>query len=139
MRQVSFLASEDSQGLSPDEAELLEEASEIMPEDAVVIGDPLTGASLVYAYTGRRTVFPHIKGVYGPDAAVLGTGLRDGGPDVCEAVGRLGVQYALDFGDRVIFPKYGELYTGLHDLDRSPLLTPVAEEGDATLYRITGC
>lgn len=139
MRQVSFLASEDSQGLSPDEADLLEEASEILPADAVVIGDPLTGASLVYAYTGRRTVFPHIKGVYGPDAAALGTGLRDGGLEVCDAVKRLGVEYALDFGDRVIFPKYGELYAGLHDLDRSRLLTPMAEEGDATLYRITGC
>lgn len=139
MRELSFLASEQSQGLSPDEADLLEEASETLPAGAVVIGDPLTGAGLVYAYTGRRTVFPHIKGVYGPDAALLGTRLREGGPEVCAAVERLGVQYALDFGDRVIFPKYGELYTGLHDLDRSPVLTAIAEEGDATLYRVTGC
>jgi hypothetical protein len=139
MRSVSFLATEESQGLSPNEAELFAEAGRILPEDAIVIGDPLTGAGLLYAYTGRQVVFPHIKGRYGADAALLGTSLRDGGPEVCAAAERRGVEYAIDFGDRSIFPGYQELYAGLHDLGASDILTPIANVGSATLYQITGC
>jgi len=139
MRDVSFQFSDRSQGLSADEAELLEEVGDILPPDAVIAGDPLTGAGLVYAYTGRRALFPHIKGYYGDDAALIGEDLRDGGAEVCDALARLGVDYVLDFGDRLIFPGYQSLYEGMHDLAGSPLVTPVESVGDATLYEITGC
>ncbi|WP_417508298.1 DUF6541 family protein [Microbacterium sp.] len=139
MRSVSFQFSETSQGLSPDEVALFEEISSELPEGSLVIGDPLTGAGLLYAYTGRDVVFPHVTGSYGPDAATLASYLVLGSGEVCDAAARLGVTHALDFGDTVLFENHYTTYDGLHDLERSSILTEVDRIGDAVLYEITGC
>ncbi|WP_315105833.1 DUF6541 family protein [uncultured Microbacterium sp.] len=139
MRDVSFRFDDASQGLSPDEAALFERIDDEIPEDAVVVGDPLTGAGLLFAYTGQDVVFPHVTGNYGADAAVLARQLADGTPAVCEAAERLGVTHAVDFGETVLFQNHYTTYDGLHDLDRSPILTEVDRVGDAVLYEITGC
>ncbi|MBT2485388.1 MULTISPECIES: DUF6541 family protein [unclassified Microbacterium] len=139
MRWVSFEFGETSQGLSPDEAALFQQIDAELPEDGLVIGDPLTGAGLLYAYTGHDVVFPHVTGRYGADAALLARYLADGGPEVCAAAERLGVTHAFDFGDTVLFENHYTTYDGLHDLDDSPILTEVAQVGDAVLYELTGC
>lgn len=139
MRGVSFRFDEQSQGLSPDEALLFERAAEELPEDSLVIGDPLTGAGLLFAYTGDDVVFPHVTGRYGRDAAVLARYFVDGGPEVCDAAERLGVTHAVDFGDTVLYQNHYTTYDGLHELEKSPILTEVDRVGDAVLYEITGC
>jgi hypothetical protein len=139
MRDVSFRFDDASQGLSPDEAALFERIDDEIPEDAVVVGDPLTGAGLLFAYTGQDVVFPHVTGNYGADAAVLARQLADGTSAVCEAAERLGVTHAVDFGETVLFQNHYTTYDGLHGLDRSPILTEVDRVGDAVLYEITGC
>lgn len=139
MRGVSFQFGAQSQGLSPDEAALFEEIDDELPDDSLVIGDPLTGAGLLYAYTGHDVVFPHVTGRYGADAETLARYLVDGSPSVCDAVERLGVTHALDFGDRVLFENHYTTYDGLHGLDQSPILTEVDRIGDAVLYEVTGC
>ncbi|MGB4136018.1 MAG: DUF6541 family protein [Microbacterium sp.] len=139
MRNVSFVFSDASGGLSPDEVSLFEEANRILDAKSRVIGDPLTGTGLLFAYTGHAVVFPHVTGGYGADAALLAKRFRYGGADVCEAVQDLGVTHAMDFGDRSVFTSLDDYYEGLRDLERSPILTEVAEVGDATLYRVTGC
>lgn len=139
MRWVSFQYGETSQGLSPDEVALFEAIDAELPEDSLVIGDPLTGAGLLYAYTGHDVVFPHVTGRYGADAAVLARYLADGGADVCAAVERLGVTHAVDFGDMVLYKNHFTTYDGLHDLDDSPIVTEVDRVGDAVLYELTGC
>lgn len=139
MRSVSFQFGEASQGLSPDEVELFEEIDGELPAGTLVIGDPLTGAGLLYAYTGHDVVFPHVTGRYGDDAATLARHLVDGGAEVCDAAERLGVTHALDFGDTVLFQNHYTTYDGLHGLDRSSILTEVDRVGDAVLYEITGC
>ena len=139
MRNVSFAFGSESQGLSPDEVELFVRASALMSDEDLTIGDPLTGAGLFYAYSGHDVVFPHVTGRYGADAALLARTLAEGTPDVCEAIDRLGVTYAFDFGDREIFENHYTTYDGLHDLSESPILDEVERVGDAALYKITGC
>lgn len=139
MRGVSFQFSDESQGLSPDEVELFDEIDDELPEGSVVIGDPLTGAGLLYAFTGHDVVFPHVTGRYGGDASTLARYLVAGGPDVCDAIERLGVTHALDFGDRVLFENHYTTFDGLHGLDQSQILTEVDRVGDAVLYEVTGC
>ncbi|WP_460800597.1 DUF6541 family protein [Microbacterium sp. GXF6406] len=139
MRNVSFRFSVDSQGLSPEEAELFGRMEEILNEDALVIGDPLTGAGLLYAYTGHDVVFPHVNGRYGEDAALLARELSVGGYAMCDAIGRLGVTHAVDLGDRVLFENHYSTYSGLHGLDTSTVLMEIERVGEATLYEVTGC
>ncbi|WP_228479944.1 DUF6541 family protein [Microbacterium abyssi] len=139
MRRVSFQFGDASRGLSADEAALFGKADAVLDEDSVVIGDPLTGAALLYAYTGHDVVFPHVAGRYGEDATFLARNLVDGDAAVCAAVDRMGVTHALDFGDRTFFESQSPRFTGLHDLNESPILTPVATVGEATLYEVSGC
>ena len=140
MRNVSFRFDVHSQGLSSEEAELFAEASSLLGPDDLVIGDPLTGAALLYAYTGNDVVFPHVTGRYGADAELLARSLRTGSPEVCEAIERLGVTHVLDFGDRQLFENHYVTYDGLHDLAETPILTEVANVGEnAALYEVTGC
>lgn len=139
MRNVSFQFGAASQGLSPEEVALFEEIDGALPEDSLVIGDPLTGAGLLYAYTGHDVVFPHVTGRYGRDAATLARYLAEGSEGVCDAIERLGVTHALDFGETVLFKNHYTTYDGLHDLSRSPILTEEDRIGDAVLYEVTGC
>lgn len=139
MRAVSFEFGEASQGLSPDEVALFNSIDNVLTDDSLVIADPLTGAGLLYAYIGEDVVFPHVTGRYGNDAALLARYLVDGGPEVCEAIERMGVTHALDFGDTVLFENHYTTYSGLHDLESSPILSEVDRVGDAVLYEVTGC
>ncbi|WP_353112156.1 DUF6541 family protein [Microbacterium sp.] len=139
MRGVSFRFDQESQGLSSDEAKLFAKADAFLDDKSLVIGDPLTGAGLLYAYTGHDVVFPHVTGDYGPDAALLARSLRTGEADVCAAIDRLGVTNVLDFGDRELFENYYTTFDGLHDLKDVPILTLEARVGDAALYSVTGC
>lgn len=139
MRNVSYQFTDDSQGLTTDEADLFETAEEYLDDDSLVLGDPLTGAGLLFAYTGHDVVFPHVTGNYGADASYLARFLVTGTPEVCAAVDRLGVTHAFDFGDRELFENHYTVFDGLHGLADSPILTEVTSEGGATLYEITGC
>ncbi|MEJ1087393.1 DUF6541 family protein [Microbacterium sp. Mu-80] len=140
MRNVSFRFDVESQGLSADEAALFSEAADLLRPDDLVVGDPLTGAALLYAYTGHDVVFPHVTGRYGADATTLARSLNTGSAEVCAAIDRLGVTHALDFGDRELYENHYTTYDGLHDLADSPILTKVASVGgDAVLYEVTGC
>jgi hypothetical protein len=140
MRNVSFRFDAHSQGLSAEEAELFSAASAELGPDSLVIGDPLTGAALLYAYTGHDVVFPHVTGKYGADAENLARSLNTGSAAVCESLERLGVTHVLDFGDRELYENHFTTYDGLHDLASVPILTEVARVGDdATLYEVTDC
>ena len=139
MRDVSFRFSDESRGLSPNEVMLFEEADAVLDADSVVIGDPLTGAGLLFTYTGHDVVFPHVGGRYGADAELLARDFVSGDAMVCEAVERIGVTHAFDFGDRVLFENHSSNFEGLHNLVSSPILTQIAMSGDAALYEVTGC
>lgn len=139
MRNSSYFFTSESQGLSSDEAALFEEIADRLDDDDVVLGDPLTGAGLLFAYTGNDVVFPHVTGRYGADAELLARDFATGGPAVCDAITRLGVTHVLDFGDRQLFENHWTTFDGLHHLGDSDLLSEVDRVGDAVLYEVTGC
>lgn len=139
MRGVSFQFGDESQGLSPDEAAVFDGAADILRDDSLTIGDPLTGAGLLYAYTGHDVVFPHVSGNYGAEADRLAASLASGDESVCESITRIGVTHALDFGSQVLYESRRADFAGLHELSGSPILTEVLRVGDTALYEVTGC
>ncbi|MFF2274891.1 DUF6541 family protein [Agromyces sp. NPDC058126] len=129
---------DDSVMLSDQEAAFLERIGDLVPENAVIAGNPWNGSSLVYAYTGLRTVFPHVGGAYPGEYRALAEGLAEGTPEACAAARELGVTHVLDFGEQYIFeadPR-SESYPGLSELDESAGLVLIAAEGELGLYEV---
>ncbi|MEI5585044.1 MULTISPECIES: DUF6541 family protein [unclassified Agromyces] len=131
-----------SPSVNPDEVALFGDVAELVPEDAVIAGNPWNGSALVYAYTGRRALFPHVGGAYPESHRAIAEGLADATPEACAAAAELGVTHVIDSDARMLFTgdARAELYPGLTDLPRDPEgLTLLAERGDARLYEVTGC
>lgn len=128
--------------LDADERILLERMDEDIPEGETVANNPLNGSSLGYALSDRQVLFPHVNGNYDPRAYELINSLGKNPKAACAASNELGVHYVLDFGNDYIFEDAGKVwpqFDKLKQLDKSPILTEVDREGDAVLYRITGC
>lgn len=138
---AKYRFTENSQLLTNDELALIQRLPETVEEGAVVVGVPLTGASLSYAYTGIPTLLPY--GTIPPTVAgktVYGSlDELTTNPEVCPAVEKLGVRYVLDFGTSSVHPGETEVVPGLQDLTRENGFERVDSEGTAALYRITGC
>lgn len=129
--------------LSDDEAALLERLDETTPEDAVIVGNPWTGAALAYALADREVTEKHILTQVPDDVLVLDADLSsiDSDPEVCDAVSSAGVTHALDFGDRFVNEGRNMKidYSGLENLREGDHLRLVDSEGDAQLFEIVGC
>lgn len=136
----NYILSEDSPLLSTDEATLLERVPDQVPEDAMVVGSPWTGAALVYALAGRQTLMPHTFYTLTDDGRTIVESLDDvsGDSSVCTAVRDLNAFYVLDFGPREVHG--GEhIYPGLNEIETSPGFELVDSEGEAKLFRVTAC
>ena len=137
---LAYRYTETSPLISTDERALLERLPEEVPDDALIIGSPWTGAGMAYAFADREVVMPHIlMGMSSDEQEIMDELSRTGSEaEVCDAVERSGVDYVLNFGSQEIHG--GEhRYRGLERLGRSDLVTEIDAEGDAVLYQITGC
>ncbi|WP_430645963.1 DUF6541 family protein [Agromyces sp. GXS1127] len=141
LRDEAFAFDDDSAIVSPDEVAIFEEVEEIVPPDGMVAGNPWSGAALVYAYTGRTALLPHLQGVYGDERWDVAASLAQDATAVCDELDDLGIDYVLDFGDRYVISGRGDAdrYAGLNDLARSEAVTLIAEQGEARLYEISAC
>lgn len=132
--------SEKSRLISADEAALLKRVPELVPESATVVGNPFTGASLVYALADRSTPSPHVGNGQNRKAQVLINHLDEmlANPEVCPVVNDVGPVFALGFGG-------GEIHGGDHPFAGIDNMSPatgfelVAQEGDAVLWEAVGC
>ena len=133
--------SDTSPLLGTAERDFLAEVALIVPEDGIVAGNPWNGSSLVYAYTGRAALFPHVGGNYPQEYWDIAEGLAEGTPAACAAAADLGVDYVLDFGDRYVFADddRADQYDGITSVANSSVLTEVAEADGSKLYEVTGC
>jgi hypothetical protein len=138
--QFQYRLDSSSPLLSTDERELLERVPHEVPRDAVVVGDPWTGTSLVWALSGRRALVPHIYGNRSSNTALILQRLNAARPNdaVCRALRQEGVTYALDFGKSGVFGETDQ-YPGVHHLTSSRVLSLVDHQGTARLYKVTGC
>ncbi|WP_104165862.1 DUF6541 family protein [Arthrobacter sp. SX1312] len=137
-----FALEEESPLLTTDELALLQRVPDLVPAGDVIVGNPRTGASLVYALADRRTTAPHIFGDRTDDEQTLLDHWDEAGYNVsvCDAITSEGAVWALDFGDQEIVPG-DEPYIGFLALEdgSAPGISLVAEEGDARLYRVEAC
>ncbi|MGW5051011.1 DUF6541 family protein [Actinokineospora sp. NPDC004072] len=127
--------------LSDDERALLSRLDEHVPADAKIIGNPWTGTALSYAFSGRRTLTPHLaENSIPPQARELmdGLGRLGSDPGVCDLVRETDAYYVLDFDGRV-FWDWPTVFPGLLTVASNPGLTEVDRQGGAVLYRITAC
>ena len=135
-----YKMSEKSALLTVDERNLLERTSSLVPEDAVIIGNPGTGASLVYAYADRQTLLPAVGSSPSADEKHLRDQLinLDSQSEACSVVRSLRAYYVLDFGA-------AEINGGRHPfptsaaLAKAPGLKLIDHEGSARLYEVTAC
>ncbi|WP_336660596.1 DUF6541 family protein [Leucobacter sp. USHLN153] len=128
--------------LSEDERTLIERLDDEVPADAILANNPLNGSSLSYALADRQVLFPHSGGIYDSRGYELVQTLVDDSAKACEISSELGVGFVLDFGTEYVFEDPAERgipFKKMRHLDRSPILTEVDSEGDAVLYRISGC
>lgn len=91
---------EDAALVSQDEQELIKKVASFVPKDGVVVGDPITGASLVYTLGDRKALAPHVFGKRTTEERLLLRNWDEAGtnPEVCPAVRDLNAYWALDFG-----------------------------------------
>lgn len=139
--RYSRYAMTDDTYLSTDEYALLRELPELLPEDAVLIGNPSTGVGFAYVL-GQRDVIPR---TWAPPVSQawdeLAANMRDAGsnPAVCEALAAYGSPtHVLDFGPGSTGPgQY--VMPGMTDFARQPGFELVEQRGDASLWEITAC
>ena len=129
--------------MSTDELALFEEIDDIVPEGATVAGNPWDGSAWVYMVSGRTALFPHIQTQMTPERELIASSLDQAAerPEVCEALKKLDVEYAVTSGELIYLPgsPEHEKYTGLDGLDEAPGFEKVAQVGTAELFRITAC
>lgn len=137
---VWYAPGEDAALLDTDENTLLERIDDEVPEDALIAGNPWTGAGLAYAISGRHVLMPHMLMEETPELQSVNEHLRDAtaGSEVCDAIDELQVDYVLDFGENGVHANT-PIFEGLTDLEGSPAVELVDSQGDARLYRIIAC
>ena len=129
--------------LSVDELELMRDLPEIVGDDAVVLGDPFSGAPYAWSVGRTHVVLPqlNISGL-DPDRQYLVDHFDDvtTDPRVCEAVRELGVtHFYVDRTKPRDGAKRSPLGPALSEVDVSTGFVPVATAGDAALYALTAC
>lgn len=129
--------------VSADDRRLLDRLPDLVPADAVVLGDPNAGAVLLFSYGARTPVYYRIGADWlGDDQLLLAQRFDEiaSDPEICEALERLGVEYFYLSSDRRDQKWPSNLAThALRVVDTSAGFELVATEGAARLYRITAC
>ncbi|WP_406637433.1 DUF6541 family protein [Pseudarthrobacter quantipunctorum] len=135
-----YQATEASPLLSSDELALIDRLDEHVPPDAVLLGNPWNGSPLAYALVGRKTLQLHILSAVPQGGEILYERLNraKSDPSVCPAVRELRAKYVLDFGHKEVHGgDHG--FRGLDDLAGNAVGTLIDQQGDAKLYKLTGC
>lgn len=127
--------------LSVDERALLESLGELVEPGARVLGNPSTGTGFGFMFSGVDVYPRNWSQPRSGQWDVLAEGLRDAAEDpaVCEALAAYDHPgYVLDFGLGEQGPGRYEL-PGMTDFEGQQGFDFVAQEGDASLWRITAC
>jgi hypothetical protein len=138
----AFRVSANSDLVDSDKLALLKQVDAIVPKDGVVVGNPLTGASLVYALADRQPLAPHIFGERTEKEQLLLDHWDEAAfnKDVCPVIKELHAYWALDFGTKTVIPTE-DPFPGLADLTSglAPDIQVLATSGKMRLVRTTAC
>ncbi len=135
----NYAMTPQSKLLTPDEQTLLDQVDDIVPVGVKTIGNPWTGASLVYALANRVPLLSR-PGVRDTSIAAITQHLQDAATDpaVCAAVKEHNLGYVLDFGSQEVHGEH-HLYPGITNMAANPSVTLAAQVGEASLWKITAC
>lgn len=130
--------------LEPEEIAMIDRAAQTLPDDALVLGEPVAGSPYLLARSDVQVVYPQLTLIAdSPERMLLAQEFSSWylDPQVCEAVRDLGVTHVytddLTFADGA---KYEETTPGLRNLEANrPGYELVDSGGSAALYRFTGC
>ncbi|WP_109473709.1 DUF6541 family protein [Ornithinimicrobium cavernae] len=129
---------------SEDELAMIDRADEVLPADAVVLGEPINGSPYLLARSGVQVVYPQLTPIAGsPERELLAEQFNRWylDPDVCQVVRELGVTHV--YADDLTFEeggKWEETTPGLRVIDTDrPGFELVDEGGQASIWRFTGC
>jgi hypothetical protein len=130
--------------LSRGEQAFIERAGEMLPADAVVIGDPFNGETYFYALTGRHVVYTQLGSptAGSPAKELLRTGFNRlaTDPAICVAVREVG---ATHFYEDAPGASHGSVslrrWPGFYNVPAGQGFEKVASAEGRTLYRITAC
>jgi len=116
----------------------------VLPDDAVVLGEPVNGSPYLLSRSGVQVVFPQLTPIAGsPERLLLSERFNIWylDPDVCQAVRDLGVTHV--YVDDLTFEeggKWEESTQGLRVISTNrPGFELVDEGGQASIWRFTGC
>lgn len=133
--------------LEPEEIEMIDRAGEVLPDDAVVLGEPVAGLPYLVHRAGVEVVFPQLSPIPdSPERQILEQRFDQWrtDPSVCEAVRTLGVTHV--YADTLSFyddlnAKYEPTTQGLYLLDptEGDDFRQVDEGGSASLWEFHGC
>ncbi|MGO4803637.1 DUF6541 family protein [Arthrobacter sp. 2MCAF15] len=130
----------DSPLVSTDELQLMKRLPQSVPEGALLIDNPYTGAALSYALGDRKSAQLHVMSYVSPDVQRIYDSIGNVTTDasVCQAVRNANAFYILDFGPIEV---HGGNHTpaGLRNLASNPGVRLVDSQGEAKLYKVTAC
>jgi len=134
--------------LTDDEHALLLRTRDLVPIDGVIVGNPLTGASLTPAFSGRAALAPHVFGQRTDAESYLLQHWSQAGrdPAVCPLIAELNAYWAIDFGDQGVYRGQISVLRGTEDLaaiagkpGSGAAITEIARVGDAGLFEASAC
>lgn len=125
--------------LSRDEYQLIQRLPALVGKDRVAV-NPQNGSSLAYALAGINTNLTHIFYNPTPRDDIINRHLDaiSQMPQVCQALNEENIKYVLDFGN-VLVDGAAKAYPGYHYLSVLSSFQEVDHQGDAVLYKISGC
>lgn len=137
----------DSNGmgvLAAGEQNFIERAAGLLPDDAIVVGDPFNGETYFYTLAQRRVVYTQLgSATSGHEAKeYLRTAFNQihTDPSVCRALHSLGVTHFYEDEPGISHASDGlEDWPGFYGTDTTRGFEVVLTEGSHTLYRITAC
>lgn len=131
--------------LEKEEIDLVDRARDTLPDDAVVLGEPVNGSSFLLARADVEVIFPHLSPIpRSPERMLLMDRFNQWqiDPEVCEAVRALGITHI--YTDELTFEegaKWESTTPGLREARPFPeeAFEYVDSGGKASLWRFTGC
>ncbi len=111
-----------------------------LPRNSLVIGDPSAGEGLLYATTGIPTYYLQLSGsAFDENRKYLADHFREIGtnPKVCAIIRQERITHY--YADATGVSDRDFTYPGLHNVDVTRGFTPVAQLGEATVYKIEAC
>ena len=122
---------------------MAERARNLLPEDAIVLGDPFNGAAYVQALGDREVVFPQLYfRASNTDEEYLRAHFNQiaTDPHVCEILTRHGIGYAwIDADSWHGGEDQAMVSPGLYDVDLSQGFEVLGSAESVSLARITAC